>query len=90
MHRSAPSADSRIRLCARAARPPLPFSPHPGLGIPAAVRLPLTFRAPLPTGDAIPDPLSRESPPQPMGEPGTRAFDQWQWSRGPLEHRRAT
>ena len=51
----------------------LPGPRHLGLGLPAAALLPLTFRPPLASRDAIPDPLTRERPLQPMGVPRTGA-----------------
>lgn len=74
-------AETRVRALRRQPHPSVRKKPdrllcparHLRLGLPAAAPLPLTFQPPLPARDAIPDPLSRERPPQPMGVPGAPA-----------------
>lgn len=75
--RWAPSAGSRIRPCARAARPPPPCGPSPGTLASSRRAAPFNFQATSPHSGRLPrPPLSRERPPQPMGAPGTRAVHQ--------------
>lgn len=60
--RSAPWAGRRIRPCARAARSPRPCGRSPGLRLPAAALLPLTFQHLSPLGEPSRNPFHVNAP----------------------------